>query len=84
MGINQFTYLTKQEFVDIYLGNKIPTTSLEVDNTFIDVEEIDWNSIGAVTSIKNQGNCGGCWAFSATGALEGLSKIGYNNLQSFS
>jgi hypothetical protein len=84
MGINQFTYLTKQEFVDTYLGTKIPTPYLPVDDTFIDSAEIDWASFGAVTSIKNQGACGACWAFSATGALEGLSKIGYNNLQSFS
>lgn len=44
----------------------------------------DWRKAGAVNTIENQGQCGGCWAFSTAGALEGLYKIQKGDLLRFS
>lgn len=85
MGVNHFSALTQEEFEQNYLGTVVPASDIVADS--IDdamVGDVDWTSEGAVTPIKNQGQCGSCWAFSATGGLEGLSKLAYGGLQSFS
>lgn len=47
-------------------------------------DSIDWSQQGAVTPIKNQGQCGSCWAFSTVGSLEGRNQIATQNLVSLS
>ena len=85
MGVNQFTDLTPEEFkAQMIRGLKAPVGSYGC-GTFSNSASgtpasIDWRTKGAVTTVKDQGQCGSCWTFSSTGAMEGAWAISKGQL----
>jgi C1A family cysteine protease len=87
MGPNQFTALTPEEFSSRFFGydanavKDIPITVLPTSNL---PSSVNWTAAGAVTDVKNQGDCGSCWSFSTCGSMEGLNAIKNDQLVSLS
>jgi C1A family cysteine protease len=84
MGINQFTDLTPQEFKAQYIGGYKPLQSFGCgsfsthDNNA--PVSIDWTTKGVVNPVRDQGQCGSCWAFATTANAESVWAISKGQL----
>ncbi|XP_055946887.1 procathepsin L-like [Argiope bruennichi] len=89
-GINEFSDMEHEEFVRTFNGFRRQVDKQNNASSWISPfnvaipDTVDWRDQGLVTPVKNQQQCGSCWAFSTTGSLEGQHKKKTGQLVSLS
>lgn len=90
LGVNQFTHLALEEFQAQFTGGK--GSALGSDDAHLGELEVkseiatsvDWSTDSSVVNpVKDQGQCGSCWAFSAVGTVESAYALAAGKLGSY-
>ncbi|KAL2906332.1 Cysteine proteinase RD21A [Bienertia sinuspersici] len=92
VGLNKFADLTNGEYRAMFLGARPKPDKLGRKVTLRYwprpgdklPKAVDWRKAGAVNHIKDQGQCGSCWAFSTVATVEAINQIATGNLTSLS
>lgn len=89
LGHNQFSVMDRNDYheflsrTNMYINETHNIYNFTLESTSLPTQ-VNWVTNGAVTPVKDQGQCGSCWSFSTTGALEGVYYIKNKKLESFS
>jgi cathepsin L len=85
-GHNQFSDWSHAEYKSIlgYVRGEADVRNVKIFDESMNADSLNWVDAGAVTAVKDQGQCGSCWAFSTTGSLEGAHFVASGELLSFS
>nr|CAA40073.1 endopeptidase (EP-C1) [Phaseolus vulgaris] len=95
LKLNKFADMTNHEFRSTYAGSKVnhhrmfrgtphENGAFMYEKVVSVPPSVDWRKKGAVTDVKDQGQCGSCWAFSTVVAVEGINQIKTNKLVALS
>jgi cathepsin L len=91
VAMNRFADLTNAEFRRQYLGYRrgpnanstAPRLNPNLKSSDLP-DTVDWRTKGVITAVKDQGQCGSCWSFSAVGSMEAANALSTGNLVSLS